>query len=167
MPHPVVIAIHDPAIRSVVAGSAPTTVEASAPVLVTDQLDEAAATDSHVAFVSRSLPAIIRAMMELKVCGVLLPADVTATHLTAIGNGVRIYSSLTADDLDLDTRRYQAVSAAAQSTSLESAAATLGYSVRQLYRDLRSVLDEASVAGRFSWSMLAPPFPTDATGGTT
>ena len=134
MPHPVVIAIHDPTIRNVVTGSAPTTVDTDAGVLVTDRLDEAAATEFHVAFVSRSLPAIIRAMMELKVCGVLRPDDVTTTHLTAIGNGVRIYSSLESDDLDLDTRRYRAVAAAAQSTSLESAAATLGYSVRQAAR---------------------------------
>ena len=163
MSRPVVLAIRDPAIRCVVTSVAPTTVNSSASVLVTDDPKQQADAELRVAFVTCSLRGVIRAMPESHSRGILRPDDATRASLTAIGSGLRVYSTFEPKDLELDSREYAAVAAAAQAVSFEYAAAELGYSARQMYRDLRRVLDDAGVVGRFRWSLLAPIFPTAST----
>lgn len=167
MPQPVVMALSDTAIHRIVSELAPRAIQSGRGVLVTDDLEQVERSELRVAFVSRDLPAIIQAMAEFSVNGILVPSDVTAAHLTAIGNGSRVYSHFGVDDLDVEPTGFRAVAAAAQSRTLEAAADRAGYSPRQLHRILHHLELSADLREGFRWSILAPLFPTDSTGGTT
>ncbi|GIU91814.1 MAG: hypothetical protein KatS3mg011_0720 [Acidimicrobiia bacterium] len=154
-----IISVRNPELAAALASRLPTNIPAESDVVVTDRVEVAAMASDPVAFIPSGLPAVLKALCDLDVAGILRAEEIGVGHLVSIASGSRVYSLFRPSDLGARELEWRIVALAANGVSPEEASELIGYSGRQIRRRLAELKEAAHLTHECRWTRLAPLFP--------